>query len=383
MLTSIHLGAFKAFKEVDIELRPLTVFAGVNSVGKSSLIQSLAMLHQSIADNISNTHFCLSGLNVELGVVEDIANTNFSRGPFQIGISNKHVKCLWKAGSAEKRHSPIAAITEISVLHNEHDLYWSRSSHEDLSRLIPIKWIKERNISDFSLELDNIKYISSERIGPRDVYPALTNPRFRSVGNRGQYCASFLSEAGDDPSKIFASDSEITIRKVVDDYINSFFPGFSIEPRKIENTDLMSLLVIDPSNNKHRIQNVGFGIGHALPIITQCIGAKKGDILLIESPESFLHPGAQSKMGQFLAMAASRGIQIITETHSDHVLNGIRVATASRKIESDAVCINFISNSRDQEQPQCEQIYLTENGRMSSWPEGFFDQIEQDLFSLP
>ena len=77
-----------------------------------------------------------------------------------------------------------------------------------------------------------------------------------------------------------------------------------------------------------RAPNAGFGISYALPIVVAALRAAAGGLLLVENPEAHLHPAGQSRIGGFLARVAADGVQVFVETHSDHVLNGIRVAVA-------------------------------------------------------
>src|SRR5260221_6265573 len=95
------------------------------------------------------------------------------------------------------------------------------------------------------------------------------------------------------------------------------------------------------ATDRLRPQNVGYGLSHVLPILTACLGAQTGALLLIENPESHLHPSGQSAMGEFLAQVASAGIQLIVETHSDHVLNGIRRAVKRGQLTPQDVAIHF------------------------------------------
>src|SRR5260370_36481781 len=77
--------------------------------------------------------------------------------------------------------------------------------------------------------------------------------------------------------------------------------------------------------------SVGFGITYALPIVVAVLSAHPGSLVIIENPEAHLHPRGQVKMGELLCQASAAGIQILIETHSDHVLNGIRLAVQARK----------------------------------------------------
>ena len=93
--------------------------------------------------------------------------------------------------------------------------------------------------------------------------------------------------------------------------------------------------------------SVGFGITQVLPILVAALSAGKNELWLIENPEVHLHPAGQAQMGQFLAEVAAAGVQVIVETHSDHVFNGIRRAVKSKRLAADDVALHFM-RSRDE-----------------------------------
>ncbi len=105
--------------------------------------------------------------------------------------------------------------------------------------------------------------------------------------------------------------------------------------------------------------------------------APADSLLIIENPEAHLHPAGQAQIGIFLAQAAAAGIQVVIETHSDHVLNGIRRAVRSKLIQPDQVAISFLQGAGRVVTPR---IYA--DGGIDPWPVGFFDQIEKDLLEL-
>lgn len=84
--------------------------------------------------------------------------------------------------------------------------------------------------------------------------------------------------------------------------------------------------------NSYRSVNVGFGITYVLPLIVAILSAKPGDILVLENPEAHIHPSGQRMLGELIALAGNGGVQVIVETHSDHILNGIRIAVKKKEI---------------------------------------------------
>ncbi len=126
-----------------------------------------------------------------------------------------------------------------------------------------------------------------------------------------------------------------------------------------------------------RPSNVGFGLSYALPVVVGGLVASIDRILIVENPEAHLHPAGQSEIGRFLATIAASGVQTIVETHSDHVLNGIRHAIAlGGALEPEDAVFHFLSSE------DTVAIDVDARGALSSWPAGFFDQGERDLTDL-
>ena len=136
------------------------------------------------------------------------------------------------------------------------------------------------------------------------------------------------------------------------------------------------------SSEWERPTNTGFGVSYCLPIVVAGLTARQGSILIVESPEAHLHPSAQSAMGAFLARIAASGVQIFIETHSDHVLNGIRKAVLDGNhpiTREDIIFHHLFSENRNTKK---EQISINADGNFSSRPPAFFDQTETDLASI-
>jgi predicted ATPase len=132
----------------------------------------------------------------------------------------------------------------------------------------------------------------------------------------------------------------------------------------------------------HRPVHVGFGLTQVLPIIVAALSARKNDILLIENPEVHLHPAAQALMGGFLAEVACSGVQVVIETHSDHVLNGIRLAAKNGAIAPEKVALHFFDLAEGEMSSTVTSPKLDKNGRLDQWPEGFFDEWEKVLMEI-
>ena len=163
--------------------------------------------------------------------------------------------------------------------------------------------------------------------------------------------------------------------------MQEFFPGCDLRVTPIEGASAVSLrLRSNVRSDFQRPQNVGFGLTQLFPILVAVLAAAKGDVVLIENPEVHLHPQAQQRIGTLLGRVASSGVQIIVETHSDHVLNGVRIAAKTNVIASSNVAVHFFSPDNGAFTPKSPK--LDADGRLDSWPEGFFDQFDLALSQL-
>jgi predicted ATPase len=130
-----------------------------------------------------------------------------------------------------------------------------------------------------------------------------------------------------------------------------------------------------------RPANVGFGLSYVFPILVALLVAQEEQIVVIDSPEAHLHPSAQSQMGQLLAHFAAAGVQILVETHSDHLLNGVRLAVKDKVLGHEGAQIHFFTGATEESHGVISPS-LDADGSVSEWPAGFFDQADKDLSRL-
>ena len=118
------------------------------------------------------------------------------------------------------------------------------------------------------------------------------------------------------------------------------------------------------------------------PILVALLAARPGDVLLVENPEVHLHPRAQQRLGSLLASVAASGVQVIVETHSDHVLNGVRLAVKQPAIKPDDVAMHFFAPALTGGEFVPQSPKIDSDGKLDVWPEGFFDQFDLALSQL-
>ncbi len=243
----------------------------------------------------------------------------------------------------------------------------------------------ERNLAaeEISKQLKNLTYISADRIPPAELYEVGSSDAEIVVGSKGQYTICVLEifkELKVNQTLLYHASNFNTLFRQVESWLGHFFPGTILNINPIKNVSKLSLGIKTSKETEFlRPQNVGYGITQLLPIITACLKAKSGDIILIENPEAHLHPYGQSEIGAFLANVASTGVQIIVESHSENVLNGIRKGMLSNKnLNSEDIMIYFFEDIYKKDN-RIIPIHIEPNGDLSDFPVDFFDQARQDL----
>ncbi len=406
MIQNLQLRNFKCFADQNIRFAPLTLLVGANASGKSSVIQSLLLLHQSdTAEMLESGYLLLRG---------DLTNVGTQAEVIRRGRGEREDNRIEIVVTDEHGQESFAFDFDVN---QASDYTMKGSPHERLTSELLLK---------SNLFNSAFNYLNAERIGPRLLYPIGSEERWAyDVGTQGQYAAAILGRYRDNPITNGISDTPEGTASVpapthdpdapidlVDDgeltqtveptplsasfrplaaevtrWMQAIIPGFEFDARIIEQTDQAILLMrTDPTQNFVRPTNIGFGLIYTLPIVVAALVAPRGSLLIVENPEAHLHPRSQSAMGKFLARVAAAGVQVVVETHSDHVLNGVRVAVREgawgQKLAAGDVAIQFFM-AADSEGPQRVRTpKMYPNGGIRPWPKGFFDQYESDLRKL-
>ena len=149
----------------------------------------------------------------------------------------------------------------------------------------------------------------------------------------------------------------------------------------LEGSDYLLKFRTTESGEWMKPMNVGHGFSYVFPIIVALILSKPDDLIIIDSPEAHLHPSAQSNIGKMIAKIAASGVQIIVETHSDHVLNGIRISVKDETLAPEKLNMLFFTNPTPKNHGVISPS-IDKNGKIDYWPDGFFDQNERDICQL-
>lgn len=363
MIRSLHIENFKCFRRCDFEIRPLTLLAGFNGSGKSSFLQAFLLMRQAFEGD--GKHVRLNGpYFLRLGQTTDVLHHD---------PTSRTIHLVAESTSGGRRCS-----------------FDASDDPEGLTLAIndrqPKSGVKDDG-EDLLAALFN--YLNAERLGPRDFMELDTKPTQRlAVGPRGEFVAHVLNEHERhtvSPGRLHP-DSKGTplLRQQVELWMRSTSPDLEILPNRLPDMGLATLRFKRRGavQDWHRPPNTGFGISYSLPIVVAGLLAPKDTLFIVENPEAHLHPAGQSSLGGFLAKIASDGVQVIVETHSDHVLNGIRLATvAEGSLQHNQAIVHYFHEGPTRATVSTP-IEVDPRGGLTHWPQGFFDQSEQDLAKI-
>lgn len=359
MIENITINNFKCFEHQSIDLKMLNVLTGLNGTGKSTVLQSLLALMQTY----KKTYFFgggleLNGKYVELGIGADVLYEN-----------------------ADDSEGVMFEITEDKYKYRFHFEYQPDARVLDF---FPHEEVK--NPPKF-MSYDELYYLSANRIVPRGSYSITDADEVlkRRFGNNGEFAIQYLAmsriEKGINGIRRFAPN----LWENVEEEMNKISPGI-MPVIRLDNNMGFSELRYEFRNGKlktnaYKALNVGFGATNILPVIVFLLSARQGDVLLLENPEVHIHPKGQRELGELIAKTAARGVQIIVETHSDHVMNGIRVAVKRDKINCEEVSFLYFYQDEDFSHKSLKPK-IDENGHFDFWPSGFFDEWDEAMLDL-
>lgn len=198
------------------------------------------------------------------------------------------------------------------------------------------------------------------------------------MGTRGEFAVSTLHSHAEKPVlPTLAIDGVApTLLLQTQQWLRYFFAACQIRVNHIPRAKVMLLRIGHASSPVYlRTGHAGYAITQILPIIAAGLSAKPDDILLIEYPEANLHPKGQGMMARFLAWLASAGVQIIVETHSEHILNGLRRRIKSGDLDCNDLAILYLRQRTPRIGHSIAQIEMPKvdsNGHLDYWPKGFF-----------
>lgn len=352
----LSIDGYKCFAEKhNFDLNKLTLLTGANSSGKSSVIQSLLLaklVSETNVDDIDSGIIPISLMNnkyaMELGKYDDIINRSTITGNIEFSLSGITYRVDGELNDNDKTD-----MVQFSV---------SQKNKLELKKLFSSGFV----------------YLSAERTAPHYEYQESgTNDMCDCRGsNVGEV---FSKHENDDAivSRSLSSNGNTKLPMQLDEWCNYVFPGVSVRVEKT-GSQMYKLKIkkIDVA------PNVGFGITYAFPILISGLVIPERGMLVIENPEVHLHAKAQSNLGYFLARIAASGVRVIVETHSEHIVNGIRRMITEREtnLKPEDMSIYFFRGNDGKKEVM--EISMDECGNLSEFPKDFFDQVRQDMLEL-
>lgn len=386
MINELLLENFKLFgKETHLAgLKCMNLLTGVNGRGKSSALQPLLLFKQTLLRSRSSRQVFLSGSFVDLGNASDVKHVDASvTKPIRIGFKDKDEQYIYSFGVASDNNQAldIKKFESTGKLRMTIDVDETTNFHD----LVPETGKTEKLVLPFQ----DVIYISAERIGPKMSFAPSSD---EWIDKRGEHTIQMLYERQyekvDDriiegTTELFQDIDEDDLSPTVNDVLNfwmtKMFGPSAVTVSYIEAANIYALGISTEQKGGKAVfkpTNVGFGYSYALPILIAGLTARKGTILIVENPEAHLHPSAQSMITKFLGLVANCGVQVFIETHSEHILNALRVMVVQKDMEAQDINVMYFDSKLED---YFEPIVIEENGKLDHWPENFFDQAEKDL----
>ncbi len=382
MIKSIEINNFKSIKHKYFPLRNLNVLLGLNGMGKSSFIQTLLMLKQSYNNSLHNGRVELNGSFINIGKNKD-ALYQYSKGNLALNVKFVDGKNL----NLEFEYK------------READYLFTKEKDD---RGSSFKWLENR-INKQTLFSDNFQYLNAHRIEPASIHAKGYFSDSKILGNRGQFTAHYIEEFGSDKitfdnllHKNSSTTDNLTGEKIVNNtlinqinlWMREISPDIFIRTSSINSESVLLEYEFNQPNfgrtNKFRPENVGFGISYVLPVVTALLSAKQGELIIIENPESHIHPRGQAELGKLIALTAMNDVQIIVETHSDHVLNGIRVAVREKELSDDKVVLFYFDKvvEPSEQYSKVMNIEIDKHGELSDYPKNMLEEWSNQILKL-
>jgi hypothetical protein len=421
-ITAITVCNYKSIcQEQRLELKPLTVLAGANSSGKSSIMQPLLLLKQTLEAPFDPGSLLLDGPNVRITSTEqlfckvessccDAFSVKFELGKNSLGLKFSKNKVPGVAvgiegmsyveqGKEQWIHPGMTSAEIENILPAHIKTFRDKVSSTDKTKMT---WevFRERCFLNFNLRpadgphrgfvfssgispaslvgphLENIIHVPGLRGNPARTYRT-TAVGQSFPGTFENYCASIIHH--------WQSTKDDRL-KALGKALEALGLTWKVEARPVDDTQVelrvgrLPHSVRGGARDLVSIADVGFGVSQTLPVIVALLAAEPGQIVYIEQPEIHLHPKAQKLMARLLAEAAAKGVVVIVETHSSLLLRGIQTLVASGELPSSLVNLHWFKREEKTGATIVNSSGMDENGAFGEWPEDF-DEVSLEAES--
>jgi hypothetical protein len=360
-ITSITVEGFKSFyQKQTIEIRPLTILAGVNSSGKSSIMQPLLLLKQTLDAPYDPGPLLLDGPNVSITRIEQV----LSREPeqareFTVGFQASEGDPEAYRFTFARGDSGDVRLTDATV---------------NIARASSRAPREEPSLADVRAmdEIGAVIHLPALRGNPRRTYrTASVHRQFPGVFN--DYTASVIAtwqrRKQDQRLTALGHDMELL-------GLTSHVAARQLDDANVELlVDRLPHARRDGSRDLVNIADVGFGVSQTLPVVVALQVAAPGQLIYLEQPEIHLHPRAQVAFAELLRAAADRGVRVVVETHSSLLLRAIQTMVAKGTLDEGNVALHWFSRDPETGMSRVASATLDRYGAFGDWPEDF-DEVD-------
>lgn len=400
MASKIIVEGFKSIgTRVEVEVRPLTLLAGANSSGKSTLMQAILLLKQTLEANYDPGPLLLNGPNVKFTSIEQLLHVGSARTDgFTIGFGMSGSPTFeTKFGWSKSTKGVCVSRFRLWFWSGHKCELKPKMTREEMIEAVPVtfrpkdgKPLLEVVQARFALgivlgdenskfrfpllpydlsPLQEILHIPGLRGNPERSYRlSASGPSF--PGTFENYTASVISR--------WMKEDKAKVSKL-GEQLKRLGLTWKVEAKKLDdaNVELRVGRLPRPVKGGARdlvnIADVGFGVSQALPVVVALLEAKPGQLVFIEQPEIHLHPKAQVAMAGLLADAAKRGVQLVIETHSSLLLLAVQTLVAEGDLDPELVKLHWFTRDQKSGATKITSADLDEEGRFGDWPEDFDD----------
>lgn len=367
MKNQLKISSFKCFFDEDFELNKLTLLTGSNGAGKSSLIQAL-LLYRSCIEKIHNKLKYTTIVNPTL--ISEIIPLN---GAYSLNLGTYFD--IFREDTKKDY---------INISIDSYNLTLRIPKDDNDTTIVNAEIIIDNNFTNTTFwNNKDFYYLNAERIGPRHQ---LEHKFYETIncGYSGENTAFILEKFGRDPnfnSAMVDGKNELLLN-ITNEWLGTICPDIKVKTEPLG--PLSATIKISSSGRTTEMSatNIGFGISYSLPIIVTGLIAKKGSVFIIENPEAHLHPKGQSEIGYFIAKVAESGVKVVLETHSEHVVNGVRRGALESQILKNEDATIYFFNGIKGNQLEKIKIEVDGGGDLTHFPKDFFDQLNQDLSKI-
>lgn len=406
-ISQIRLLNFRHWTEehwaTGISLKPITLLLGRNSAGKTSILQPLRMLKQTIEATDAATHILLDsgGDGANLGLYKDVVHDHDTKLELGVGLdldlADSRISVDVRFKENDENRPYIEAISyrlgdeKVDVAHTPNAYQLSsarfRLPNWDGAQRVhePRQSYKPGRAIEFSEDaLDDL----GPTLGPkiRDAMVAVKDAfkKFHYLGPLRQPPVREVPWSQQNPSRLGSMGQETiqalisnetgrtkgTLTTSVSTWLKRLDLADGIKVTQVGKSRLFEIEVIR-GESRSNIVDVGYGVSQVLPVIVLLQFAPEGSVILCEDPEAHLHPMAQAELADmFVEVTRQRKLQILLETHSEHLFRRLQFLIADGKMSSDDCALYYV----DREQPSTKLITLQTNefGQVANWPKQFF-----------